>query len=403
MFARPRRARKPSGKHDRRFVTTNSMDASTSMALGKRGPTGQESGAMPRQRLALAALAIAAASAVTTTTTAVRAGVGPGCEAGVPCADDDGDGFMACACAPPGTACDCDDGDPNAFPGAPERCDATKDLNCNKVVPEPCGEKAGCFKGTCVPECIPLDDFGCGIGNRCESQPNGQRLCAGPDCSAFGCPVGATCDETKVCVANCNANVKCPFGQRCRGSGCVDPCDGVVCGPGASCQNGRCLPSCDCFPGSTGCVAGEACDRSTSVARCVEQGCEGVVCADGTHCAAGKCVDDCAGVVCPPKRVCEHVGSDGGTTRGQCVDLCPPGICAKPMVCDWRTGTCLLPDFPEAGLQPVATGGEDDLLFVGGAGITCTTNGLARVSATGGIAAALSFVLLLARRARRRR
>jgi hypothetical protein len=357
----------------------------------------------PAPALALA-LAVAVACALTTMTTAVRAGVGPGCEAGVPCPDSDGDGFVACACAPAGMACDCDDGDPAAFPGAPERCDAVKDLDCNKVVPEPCGDKAGCFKGTCVPECIPLDDFGCGIGNHCEGQPNGQRLCAGPDCSTFGCPVGATCDDTKVCVANCNANVKCPNGQRCRGAGCVDPCDGIVCGAGASCQNGRCLPSCDCFPGSTGCAAGEACDRSTSVAHCVEQDCAGVSCSDGMHCAAGQCIDDCAGVVCPPKRVCEHVARGGGTTRGECIDLCPPNTCELPMVCDWRTGMCLPPDFPEAGLQPVSTGdAEDELLFAGGAGITCTTNRLARVSATGGLAAAMSLGVLLARRARRRR
>jgi len=128
------------------------------------------------------------------------------------------------------------------------------------------------------------------------------------------------------------------------------------------------------------------------------------VCAGGSHCAAGKCVDDCAGVVCPPNLVCEHVASDGGVMHGACVDLCPPGTCPVPKVCDWRTGGCKDPEFPEAGLVAVpADLVEDDALVAGGAGITCNTHGLARASAGGALASALSFALLLARRARRRR
>jgi hypothetical protein len=358
---------------------------------------------LARLRRSSAALALIVAACACVSAEARAAG-GPGCEAGAPCADLDHDGYVACACAAPGVACDCDDTDPTAFPGAPERCDSPKDQNCDGVVRASCGEKMGCLGGMCVQECVPLDDFGCGIGNRCESQPNGQRLCAGPDCTAFGCLPGFTCDDTKVCVADCTPNVKCPQGQLCRGTNCSDPCDGVVCGAGSSCRAGQCVASCDCSPGSMGCAAGETCDRALAVPRCVESSCAGVVCASGSHCAGGTCVDDCAGVVCPPKRVCQHVTKGDGTSRGECVDLCPPGTCLVPLVCNWRTGACDQPKYPEAGLEPVDVGGDDDVLLAAGAGITCTTNGLARASATGGLAAVLSFgILLVRRRARRRR
>jgi hypothetical protein len=356
-------------------------------------------------RAVMAAIVAVAAIGTAGAATSAHATVGPGCEAGAPCADGDGDGFVACACAPPGVVCDCDDSDPRSFPGAPETCDSPKDHSCSGVAGDSCGAEAGCLGSVCVPECIPLDDFGCAPYAHCESQPNGQRLCAGPDCSIYGCPSGSTCDDAKTCIANCNAGVRCPFGQRCRGFGCVDPCDGVVCAAGAACENGVCVASCDCLPGGAGCPSGQACDRSKPEARCVEQSCVSVTCAVGSHCVGGACVDDCAGVVCPPLRVCKQIAKDGGVTRGTCVDLCSPNPCALGFLCEWRTGACVPAPIREAGLDPVRPLSEDatEQLSVGGGGISCATGGLARASATVAISAALSFALLLARRAHRRR
>lgn len=288
------------------------------------------------------------------------------------------------------------------FPGAPESCDATKDLNCNGVIGEPCGADGGCIHSQCAPECVPLDDFGCRPYAFCEEK-NGQRLCVGVDCSVYGCPPGSTCDDAKTCVTNCNAAVRCPFGQVCRGVGCVDPCDGVTCGGGAVCERGRCVASCDCAPGSTGCAAGQGCDRGLPVPRCVEQACVGVTCPAGLHCAAGACVDDCSGVVCPPERVCQKRAEDGGPLRGACVDLCAPNPCSLPMVCDWRTGTCLAAAFPEAGLRPAddPDAALDAGRVYGGGG--CSMGGVAGASATGALGAALAFVLLTVRRSSRRR
>ena len=83
------------------------------------------------------------------------------CDAGALCGDDDQDGFLACGCPYAGTPCDCDDADPATFPGSPEACDAPLDRNCNGAKAERCPAKRGCLGSVCVPECIPLSDFGC--------------------------------------------------------------------------------------------------------------------------------------------------------------------------------------------------------------------------------------------------
>jgi uncharacterized protein (TIGR03382 family) len=168
-------------------------------------------------------------------------------------------------------------------------------------------------------------------------------VCVPRDCSVFGCPPGATCDDAKSCVPNCHPGVKCPFGQRCRGFGCVDPCEGVTCTEGAACVNGICVPACDC-PGNP-CAPGTSCDPTSGT--CIDPSCIGVRCPSGNHCQRGICVDDCKDVVCPPQRVCRVTGDP---PRGRCVDLCSPSPCLPTDVCDWRTGNCIPPPRADGGL-----------------------------------------------------
>lgn len=324
------------------------------------------------------------------------------CDAGTVCPDDDKDGFAKCGCPWSGTPCDCDDSDPTSFPGAPETCDSTKDNNCSGTVADRCPNKKGCFASACVPECIPLDDFGCASGSSFWRAPGSEIcLCAPKDCTIFGCPAGQTCDDSKTCIANCSSSVRCPHGQVCRGFGCVDPCADVTCPEGAVCTGGRCLPSCACDPGSR-CPPGEACDLTVPVPSCVDPACVGVRCPVGSHCERGACIDDCEGVVCPPKRVCRKVSVNGGPSQAKCVALCSPNPCKPGYECQWRTGACTPLPVAEGGL--VAPADPVDPLDVSGAGWLCSTSGLARASALTGLTGIGGFVAFALRiRSRRRR
>ena len=71
--------------------------------------------------------------------------------------------------------------------------------------------------------------------------------------------------------------------------------------------------------------------------------------------SAAVCADDCAGVVCPPQaRVHVRSRATAAWCTARASTCCEPNPCALPQVCDWRTGKCLAPTFPEAGLEPVS-------------------------------------------------
>jgi len=330
----------------------------------------------------------------------------PECEAGA-CPDDDGDGYAACGCPLAGTPCDCDDRDPGVYPGAPEACSAGRDLDCDGVVREACPAGRGCFESVCVPECVPLSDFGCAPGSTFGRGEGGACLCAPEDCTIFGCPPGTVCDDAKACVPLCHPGVVCPVGLRCEGTaGCVDPCAKVVCPSGAACRDGACVAPCDCAGSS--CGAGETCDTTASPARCAETACIGIACPAEQHCRAGRCVDDCEGVVCPTEQLCRKIAVDGGPARGACVDLCTPDPCAPGFVCDWRTAACVPRATAEGGLVGTSEPSVEALVVTGG-GFTCTAVALGGASIAGGVLALTSAAVLasLARRrsraARRRR
>ena len=317
------------------------------------------------------------------------------CDAASICPDDDGDGFAACGCEWSGTPCDCDDADPTTFPGAPERCDAPKDHDCSGVAAVRCPSRQGCYAGACVPQCVALDDFGCAFGSSFHRDDAGTCLCRPNDCTLFGCPPGMTCDDDRTCVPSCHPGVRCPHGQLCRGSGCVDPCAEVTCPAGAACDRGRCVPSCAC-PGGGSCAPGLVCDTTAPAPACVEAACSGVRCPPGTHCAGGRCVDDCEGVVCPPKLVCRKASVNGAPAPARCVDLCKPDPCTIGFACAWQTGTCVRLPPAEGGLV-APPGTLEPPLDVAGAGFSCAASPGACAS-FGGACASLLLALLRARR-----
>lgn len=374
------------------------------MPLARIAPRVQNSSSVAR-RLSLLMLLLA----LSAERSAFAAG-GPGCDAG-PCADNDGDGFINCACSPPGQTCDCDDDDPKAYPGAPEACNAGKDLACNGPgIGDDAGSKCvfgyGCLGDLCVPRCRPLDDFGCDNDSSCIRTPDtNERLCKPVDCTSFGCPPGFTCDDAKRCVPNCPPEVKCPYGQRCRGFACVDACAGVNCALGAICKEGRCVPSCGCLGGGAPCAPNETCDLDAAVPSCLETACIGVTCPEGQHCTGGECVEDCKDVVCPPERLCRVVGPpDGGRARGECVDLCNPDPCNAPDTCEWRDGGCTPPSVDEGGLVSLTNTrprGDIDFVGGGGGGASCSNTPTSTTSAVIG-GSALSFLAFFLRSRRRR-
>jgi hypothetical protein len=163
--------------------------------------------------------------------------------------DNDGDSFSECDG-------DCDDDDPENFPGNPEVCDG-QDNNCDDVTDEggdalcadtefcngdeTCGGVSGCQAGTTV-DCTAFDDD-CNLGvcnetsDTCEAQATNEggscgdgsdTQCTNPDtCSSGVCaandePDGTTCDDGASCTSpdECSTGVcagvdTCPDGQIC--------------------------------------------------------------------------------------------------------------------------------------------------------------------------------------------
>jgi len=244
------------------------------------------------------------------------------------CIDADGDGHRDAACG----GGDCDDADPAVHPGAFERCDEVRDLDCLPARACPAGTVCDTMTGLCATQCF---EGGCAEGFTCLSE-----LCVDVDCAALvePCPSGTLC-RAGACVAPCDGAV-CPRGQICAGGACIDPCAGVVCPTNQVCIAGDpgamtvCGPGCTCTDLSVPlCPTDTECDRregSPTLGRCVDPGCEALTCAPTEVCTAGACVDACDGVSCPSGRTC---------IDGSCVpDLCAGIACAGTQVC--RDGMC---------------------------------------------------------------
>ncbi len=186
---------------------------------------------------------------------------------------------------------------------SPEACNG-KDDDCNGQTDEgtlcPSGVCAG---GVCLPA-------SCDLESRCP---------AGFDCIA-GSPA-ATCQPR-----NCVGGVPCPAGQVCNQAGdtCIDPCQGVTCGTGATCSGGTCFGGA-CY--TVGCpTAGDVCRQGA----CVPDPCAAVACAGGTFCRDGDCVRACANVACPAGQTCDR--------DGFCVADCA-ATCGTGQIC--QGGTCV--------------------------------------------------------------
>lgn len=188
--------------------------------------------------------------------------------------DGDADGHAPMVCG----GMDCDDGNPDIHPGAPELCDGI-DQDCDLVVDAPlaigaCRADQQCIAGSCAcsvgeMECsgacvaVMSDPDACGdCTTRCgdnETCMMGICTCPGPFVDCFG-----SCTDLMTDANACGAcGFGCPRDASCVGGACVCPAGQTDCG-------GFCLPL----------------DTTTNCGAC------GNRCATGAACVAGACVPD---------------------------------------------------------------------------------------------------------------
>ncbi len=217
--------------------------------------------------------------------------------------DADGDGFT------PATG-DCDDADPNAFPGAPEVCDGV-DNDCSAVVDDGDADQScsglgsSCGVGRCL------------AGGTCGLAPaNAGTLCR----SAVGsCDVAEFCDGSST---ECPANGVEPAGSVCRpvaGSCDVeDVCDGAS----ATCPDAL-VPSGVVCRGAAGvCDAAESCNGLSPLCPANAFQPAGVLCRPGLGGCDGPELCTGSGAICPadPGCSCLPPEQDCG---GFCAVNCP--------------------------------------------------------------------------------
>lgn len=247
------------------------------------------------------------------------------CEAG-PCPDADGDGHDEAACG----GDDCDDADPNAFPGNPEVCDAAgHDEDCNPDTLGPDADSDGYVDDRC-----------------CNRQATGSLLC-GLDCDDTSSDVNPEAIDAcgggdQDCDGDIDEEPELTFFRDIDGDGFGIPSDTVMaCGaPG-----GYALLDTDCndMVRATNPSARELCDveaGETPDPAIHDQDCDGAV-DEGCECPLGA-TRPCGGVeavaeigVCRPgTQTC--IDMPAGTMWGTCSSIEP----AASDVCDGADNDC---------------------------------------------------------------
>lgn len=183
-------------------------------------------------------------------------------EAAAGCVEADGDGVAAPPC---GT--DCDDGDPNNYPGNLEACSDGQDNNCNQAI--------DCLDPLCLG--LSCDDGNlCTTGDSCTDVPGIGMICLGAprDCDDGDLCTSDSCDPgTGACL---NPPLSCDDGNLCTEDLC-DPISGLCVNPDATCDDGDPCTDDACDPVTGACLPGgpKVCDDFDL---CTDDICQAQVC-----------------------------------------------------------------------------------------------------------------------------
>jgi len=297
------------------------------------------------------------------------------------CVDADGDGVFAPPCGN-----DCDDHDPNNYPGNLENCSDGRDNNCNQLIDcrdplclgRACDDGDVCTRpdlctsaGTCVGPPVDCNDHDpCTLDRcnpntgQCEHAPvncDDQNPCTvdrcnpntgqcehvpvicddGNQCTTDACdPTTGACKFTPTVGAPCDDGDRCTTADVCR----LFPTGGVVCvGTPVNCDDQNPCTSDSCDPLTGLCVHAEvSCDDQNlcTTDRCNPSTgqCEHVPvnCDDGNQCTADSC--DPANGQCVHQPIVGQVCNDGDpcTQGDKCVQIPGDGVVCRgvPVSCD---------------------------------------------------------------------
>ncbi|MCB9785250.1 MAG: hypothetical protein H6744_01030 [Deltaproteobacteria bacterium] len=280
----------------------------------------------------------------------------------LPCADDDVcNGVETCqgGVCTPGTAPDCDDGDPCTDDACEPATGCTHTPNtapCDDQ--DACTASDTCQAGACAGTAIvcddqnPCTDDACEPATGCVTSDNtapcdDQDACTGGDLCAGGACAGApiVCDDSDPCTDDA-----CDPASGCTTAFNVAPCDdGDACTDQDTCQTGACLGApipCDDDNPCTddACDPASGCTFTPNAAACDDAS----VCTTGDHCSGGDCVGDeiacddgnpCTGAFCDPVFGCIPDEYEDGTPCFS-EDICgAPGTCLE-LVCQCPSPDC---------------------------------------------------------------
>ena len=267
---------------------------------------------------------------------------------GLPCTNGIGEcknsGKTVCSKDTSGTIC-------NAIPKASQKetcdnkdndCDGKTDNGVSRTCSTACGSgkelcSSGKFHSCDAPKVFKEQCDG--IDNDCNTFVDDNASCAVAGavclcgscafpCRRGECPSGLSCNSLGFCVKNPCCGIACPNGGTCQKGKCVDTCKNKTCPTDSLCVAGKCEKKTCNNDSSMACAQGETCN---SQGVCEQDPCKNMTCNSGEQCHQGKCISLCKKSKCGQNQRCD---------KGICTTTtCGAKNCNKGQVC--QKGLCI--------------------------------------------------------------